>query len=107
MNLPWCADIVQKLQPPKHPRCIFTENLIISYAGIGPLFLYFGCGNRVYGKSNELSISPSVIVGNGGLITVFLSPTFCTILSANVLLDSCSTCLKFAAKAFLSFRQIS
>ena len=30
MNLPWCAAIVQKLHPPKHPRCVHTENLIIS-----------------------------------------------------------------------------
>ena len=46
-NLPWCAEIVQKLQPPKHPRCMLIECLIISYAGIGPRLRYFGCGNRV------------------------------------------------------------
>src|SRR5689334_10293100 len=32
-NLPWCAEIVQKLHPPKHPRCMLIECLIISYAG--------------------------------------------------------------------------
>ena len=36
---------------------MFIENLIISNAGIGPLLLYFGCGNRVNGKSNESYIS--------------------------------------------------
>src|SRR5215207_6371469 len=46
-NLPWWAEIVQKLQPPKHPRCMLIECLIISYAGMGPRFRYFGCGSRV------------------------------------------------------------
>ncbi len=35
MNLPWWADIVQNAHPPKHPRCMFMEWRIISYAGIG------------------------------------------------------------------------
>src|SRR5678810_25095 len=30
---PSCSVIEQKLQPPKQPRMIVTENLIISYAG--------------------------------------------------------------------------
>ena len=29
-NLPWCAEMVQKAQPPKQPRCRFTECRIIS-----------------------------------------------------------------------------
>ena len=28
-NLPWCAEMVQKAQPPKHPRCIVIEWRII------------------------------------------------------------------------------
>ena len=36
MNLPWWAEIVQKAQPPKQPRWILTECLIISQAGIAP-----------------------------------------------------------------------
>src|SRR5678816_3429228 len=34
MMRPSCSVIEQKLQPPKQPRRIVTENLIISYAGI-------------------------------------------------------------------------
>ena len=34
MMRPSCSVIEQKLQPPKQPRMIVTENLIISYAGI-------------------------------------------------------------------------
>src|ERR1044071_1919704 len=43
MTRPSCSVIEHKLQPPKQPRRIVTENLIISYAGS---FLppYFGCG---------------------------------------------------------------
>ena len=43
---PSCSVIEQKLQPPKQPRMIVTENRIISYAGIfaSP---YPGCGLRV------------------------------------------------------------
>ncbi len=33
MIRPSCSVIEQKLQPPKQPRRIVTENLIISYAG--------------------------------------------------------------------------
>src|SRR5258706_469628 len=33
MMRPSCSVIEQKLQPPKQPRRIVTENLIISYAG--------------------------------------------------------------------------
>src|SRR5664279_4749628 len=33
MIQPSCSVIEQKLQPPKQPRRIVTENLIISYAG--------------------------------------------------------------------------
>src|ERR1044071_1095123 len=32
-NLPWCAEIVQKLQPPKHPRCMLIECLINMHRG--------------------------------------------------------------------------
>jgi hypothetical protein len=32
---PWCAVIEQNVQPPKQPRMIVTESLIISKAGIG------------------------------------------------------------------------
>ena len=46
MNLPWCADMVQKAHPPKHPLCMFTENFIMSYAGMR-FPLYLGCGIRV------------------------------------------------------------
>ncbi len=35
MIRPWWAVIEQKVQPPKQPRMIVTESLIISYAGIG------------------------------------------------------------------------
>ena len=34
MIRPWCVVIEQKVQPPKQPRMIVTESLIISYAGI-------------------------------------------------------------------------
>src|SRR6266446_1484967 len=49
MMRPWCAVIEQKVQPPKQPRMIVTESLIISCAGIGSV--YDGCGRRVYGRS--------------------------------------------------------
>ena len=40
------SEIVQNAQPPNHPRWMFTENLIISKAGI--VFpLYLGWGRRV------------------------------------------------------------
>ena len=35
MIRPWWAVIEQNVQPPKHPRRIVTESLIISCAGIG------------------------------------------------------------------------
>ena len=62
MNFPWCAAIVQKLHPPKHPRCVHTENLIMSYAGIR-FPLYRGCGSFVNGRSQYESISSVVAVG--------------------------------------------
>ena len=34
MMRPSCSVIEQKVQPPKQPRMIVTENRIISYAGI-------------------------------------------------------------------------
>src|SRR5215470_13141811 len=42
---PTCSVIEQKVQPPKQPRMIVTENLIMSQAGIlaSP---YDGCGAR-------------------------------------------------------------
>ena len=83
------------------------ENLIISNAGIGPRLSYFGCGNLVKGKSKEPSISFSVIVGKGGLMTNVLPETSCIILRAFNLFDSCSITLKFEAKVFLSFKQAS
>src|SRR6202012_4836072 len=45
MMRPSCSVIEQKVQPPKQPRMIVTENLIISQAGIlaSP---YDGCGAR-------------------------------------------------------------
>ena len=46
INFPWWAEMVQKAQPPKQPRCRLTENFIISYAGMR-LPLYLGCGKRV------------------------------------------------------------
>ncbi len=49
MMRPWCAVIEQNVQPPKQPRMIVTESLIISNAGIGSV--YDGCGRRVYGRS--------------------------------------------------------
>src|SRR5215216_3781191 len=47
---PSCSVIEQKLQPPKQPRRIVTENLIISYAGsfVG---WWRGCGTRANGSS--------------------------------------------------------
>src|ERR1700733_6080898 len=42
---PWWAGIEQKVQPPKQPRMMVTESLIISWEGIGSL--YDGCGRRV------------------------------------------------------------
>src|ERR1041384_4262627 len=47
---PSCSVIEQKLQPPKQPRRIVTENLIISYAGI-LLVWCLGCGMRANGSS--------------------------------------------------------
>ena len=35
MIRPWWAVIEQKVQPPKQPRMIVTESLIISWAGTG------------------------------------------------------------------------
>jgi hypothetical protein len=35
MVRPWCAVMEQKVQPPKQPRMIVTESLIISNAGTG------------------------------------------------------------------------
>jgi hypothetical protein len=32
---PWCIVIEQNVQPPKHPRIVVTESLIIACAGIG------------------------------------------------------------------------
>src|SRR5580704_5485051 len=49
MMRPWWAVIEQNVQPPKQPRMIVTESLIISKAGIGSR--YEGCGRRVYGRS--------------------------------------------------------
>src|SRR5438132_9506293 len=49
MIRPWWAVIEQNVQPPKQPRMIVIESLIISYAGTGSR--YEGCGRRVYGKS--------------------------------------------------------
>src|SRR3569832_1995051 len=45
MMRPSCSVIEQKVQPPKQPRMIVTENLIMSQAGIlaSP---YDGCGAR-------------------------------------------------------------
>ena len=45
MMRPSCSVIEQNVQPPKQPRMIVTENLIISQAGIfaSP---YEGCGAR-------------------------------------------------------------
>src|SRR5262245_27962910 len=45
MIRPSCSVIEQKVQPPKQPRMIVTENLIMSQAGIlaSP---YHGCGAR-------------------------------------------------------------
>ena len=48
--------MVQKLQPPKQPLWVFTENFIMSYAGMR-LPLYRGCGSLVNGRSQKLSIS--------------------------------------------------
>ena len=50
MMRPSCSVIEQNVQPPKQPRWIVTENLIISYAGILAL-PYDGCGTRAYGSS--------------------------------------------------------
>jgi hypothetical protein len=47
---PSCSVIEQKLQPPKHPRRIVTECLIISYAGIFSPWCR-GCGTRWNGSS--------------------------------------------------------
>src|ERR1700739_2150107 len=45
MMRPSCSVMEQKVQPPKQPRMIVTENLIMSHAGIlaSP---YEGCGPR-------------------------------------------------------------
>src|SRR3954467_11561506 len=61
---PSCSVIEQKLQPPKQPRRIDTENLIISYAGI-LLAWWRGCGTRANGSSYSASIS-GVVSGIGG-----------------------------------------
>ena len=81
------------------------ENFIISNAGIGPRLSYFGCGKRVKGKSKDPSISFSVMVGKGGLITNVFPSTSCKILRAFNLLDSCSITLKLEANVFLSPKQ--
>src|SRR3569833_1096107 len=47
---PSCSVIEQKLQPPKQPRRIVTENLIISYAG-NFVAGWCGCGRRENGSS--------------------------------------------------------
>src|SRR5206468_9483925 len=49
MMRPWWAVIEQNVQPPKQPRMIVTESLIISCAGIGSA--YDGWARRVYGRS--------------------------------------------------------
>jgi hypothetical protein len=41
--------IEQNVQPPKQPRMIWTESLIVCQAGISSP--YSGCGRRVYGRS--------------------------------------------------------
>ena len=43
--LPWWALMVQKEQPPKHPRWVLTLQRIISKAGMGPRLRYLGCGS--------------------------------------------------------------
>src|SRR5258708_2224424 len=64
---PWWAVIEQNVQPPKQPRMIVTESLIISWAGIGSV--YVGCGRRVYGRSNTASICSAFSGNAGGLAT--------------------------------------
>ena len=48
MIRPWWAVIEQKVHPPKQPRMIVTESLIISCAGTGSV--YDGWGRRVKGR---------------------------------------------------------
>ncbi len=106
MNLPWCAAMVQKLQPPKHPRCVFTENLIISYAGMR-LPLYRGCGSLVNGRSQKESISCCVAGGYGGLICTYPSPTGSRMVSGCIMLAWVSIQWKFSANARLSLQHSS
>ena len=97
---PSCSVMLQKVQPPKQPRMILTEVLIMSHAGIlaSP---YTGCGARAYGRSNTKSIS-SVVSGMGGGVihtsrAVVPSPWACT--SARALpglVSKCSTRLAWA-----------
>ena len=101
MNFPWCAAIVQKLQPPKHPRCVHTENLIMSYAGIR-FPLYRGCGSFVNGRSQNESISSVVATGNGGLICTYPFPTGSMIVSGCIMFACCSIQWKFSANLYLS-----
>src|SRR6185295_3054760 len=61
---PSCSVMLQKVQPPKHPRWMAMENLIILYAGISAL-PYTGCGLRAYGSSYTKSMS-FVVRGIGG-----------------------------------------
>src|SRR5262245_21156948 len=49
MIRPWWAVIEQNVHPPKHPRMIVTESLIISWSAIGSA--YDGSACRVYGSS--------------------------------------------------------
>jgi hypothetical protein len=66
-DAPSCSVIEQKEQPPKQPRIMLIEKRIISYAGMraSP---YEGCGTRLYGSANTLSIS-SVESGIAGGLT--------------------------------------
>ena len=55
----WCAEMVQKAHPPKHPRCRLTENFIMSYAGIRfPLYLD-GAGACMASRKNGRVQLPS------------------------------------------------
>ena len=57
--------MVQKAQPPKHPRWMLTENLIMSYAGIR-FPLYFGVGKtgvRKVERHIQLALSHGRIGG--------------------------------------------
>src|SRR5689334_11467353 len=70
---PSCSVIEQKLQPPKQPRRIVTENLIISYAGILAAW-WRGCGTRANGSSYSASISGVVSGSGGGWIQTSAAP---------------------------------